>query len=114
MCPKEVNEETIKILKENQGKQIEDSHEDSKHFGFDPDDLQKEHTSYKAEVRLLNKKLDEKKKLLAKDKAAELASIDGDNLSSNPEYQKVLDKYPGRRSRLLSRCTHRSGRTRFS
>ena len=93
MCPKEVNDETIKVLKENQDKQIEDSHEDTKHFGFDPDDLQKEHTSFRAEVRLLKEKLAKKKGQLLKDKAAELASIDGDNLSSNPEYQKILDKY---------------------
>ena len=93
MCPKDEIDETMKILSENQGQPIEDSHEDSKHLGFDPDDLQKEHTSYKAEIKELNKKLKAKKKQLANDKAAELASIDGENLSSNPEYQKIVDKY---------------------
>ena len=102
MCPKDEIDEAVKTLSEKQGKPIDDSHEDSKHYGFDPDDLQKEHTSYKAEIHLLNEKLEKKKELLMKDRSAELAAINVDSsFSDGSEYQKVLDKYRDLEDKLM-------------
>ena len=86
-------DEAIKNLNEEQGEQIEDSHEDTQHFGFDPADLPQEHTSFNEEAHLLKQKFAKKKSDLAKQKELELANFSGENLENNASYQEIIKKY---------------------
>lgn len=83
-----------KTLDEGQGESIEDSHEDTQHYGFDASDFQQEHTSFKKESKLLNAEYKKAKKQLDSDKATELASINGgDNLKNNADFASINSKY---------------------
>ena len=83
-----------KVLDEGQGENIEDSHEDSQHYGFDESDFQKEHTSFKKEHKLLNKELEKAKKQLESDRATELSAINGgDDLRDNQDFKAINEKY---------------------
>ena len=83
-----------KTLDEGQGENIEDSHEDAHHYGFDESDFQTSHTSFKKESKLLKKEFEKAKKQLESDRATELSAInvDGD-LNNDPDFQAVNAKY---------------------
>lgn len=83
----------ISGIEEGQGEQIEDSHEDSLHYGFDASDFHRKHLSFKKESALLKKEYLKRKKQLENDRATELAYIDGDNLENNPQYKAINEKY---------------------
>ena len=83
-----------KTLDEGQGENIEDSHEDAHHYGFDESDFQTSHTSFKKESKLLKREFEKAKKQLESDRATELSAInvDGD-LNNDPDFQAVNAKY---------------------
>ena len=86
-------DEAIKAIDEERGEQIEDSHEDTRHFSVDASDLPAARTSYRQEVKLLNKNLNDKKEELEKTKNLELATFSGKDIENNSAYQEILKKY---------------------